>query len=152
MKTNVYNRNNAESKFGNKVNQSKLNLLSAVKIDSRIINHNWFDECLCTLCTSPYLRYDNYKTPFDRLIDVSSSTGRIDGQENQLLSKKERFNIRVKAFNFLSSYWTESSDNSKSPESPLRSTTPLHDIFEAQELKIFDICEWKKSSPKVPRR
>lgn len=123
--------------------------MNAVKIDSGIINHNWLDECLWNLWTFPYLRYDNYKTPFDRLIDISSSTGRIDGQEKQLLSKKERFNIRVKAFDFLSSYWTETSDNSKSPESPLRSTIPLHDIFEAQELKIFDICEWTKPSPKV---
>lgn len=124
-------------------------MLSAVKIDLGLMDHKCIENNSWTLCCSPLLKYDNYETPFDQTIDVRSCTGRNDGQKKQLLSKQERYNIRESAFNFLSNYWCEDIHSCKSPESPRRSTTPLYDIFEAQERQIFEIYEWKKPSPKV---
>ena len=66
-------------------------------------------------------------------------TGTRTGRPSEALSdseSKKRFRTRVKAFKFLSNYWTKST---KFSEKTRRSISPLKCIFDYQEEFIFDI-------------
>ena len=79
-------------------------------------------------------------------IDVSSATGRTS-KKGQQTTSEQRFDIRVKAFDFLSNMFNE---NALSPISfknlriGRRSYSPLKEIFDYQEEHIFNtVCKKK---------
>ena len=121
----------------------------ATKFDLGIINHQCNQQLTWNKWSTKYTSFDDFRTPFPFLIDVSSSTGRNDGKILQFKSTEERFRIRSNAFEFLNNYWNKFMNWRKISEFSLRSSSPLRYIFEAQEKDIFDIPQKINASPKV---